>query len=379
MAERSGIVELASGDRVEDAALAAGRPLLDVRGLCSVFVSGEGVVRAVSDVSFVLQAGERMGLVGESGSGKSVTALSIMRLIDPPAGRIVGGEVIYAGRDLMTLSEREMERVRGGEIAMIFQDPMTSLNPVFTVGDQLVETIRLHRRLSTRDAREVALQALRDVQIAVPDRRMDDYPHQLSGGMRQRVVIAMAIACQPRILIADEPTTALDVTTQAQILDLMFGLSDERGVAVILITHDLGVVAGFCDTVLEMYAGRVVERGTAREIFHGPLHPYTAGLLASICRLDRPRGARLASISGAPPSLVSLPPGCAFHPRCGFANERCRVETPALRRIEGAQAAACHYAGELPLAGAVGASDAHGAAGVTGTARDVPMAPGSHA
>ncbi|MBI2778101.1 MAG: ABC transporter ATP-binding protein [Chloroflexi bacterium] len=332
--------------------------LLEVEGLRTVFVTGEGVVRAVDDVSFGLRPGERLGVVGESGSGKSVTALSIMRLIDPPAGRIVGGQVVYDGRDLLGLSEREMEQVRGGEIAMVFQDPMTSLNPVFTIGDQLVETIRIHRRVSPREARDIAVESLRDVQIPLPAGRLDDYPHQLSGGMRQRVALAMAIACEPRLLIADEPTTALDVTTQGQILDLMLSLSEERGTAVILISHDLGVVAGFCDTILEMYAGRVTERGSAEEIFYRPLHPYSAGLLASICRLDRARGERLASIRGAPPSLVAVPSGCPFRPRCDFARDRCEQERPELRRLEGTHAAACHFAGELPLAAGTDAPSA---------------------
>lgn len=346
---QAAIVELPIGDRSMRLIDAHAELLLDVRGLRTFFVTAEGVVRAVDDVSFGLRPGERLGVVGESGSGKSVTALSIMGLIDPPAGRIVGGQIMYDGRELLGLSEREMQSVRGGEIAMIFQDPMTSLNPVFTIGAQLIETIRLHRRVTAREAREIAVQALRDVQIAVPDKHLDDYPHQLSGGMRQRVVIAMAIACEPRLLIADEPTTALDVTTQAQILELLFRLSDERGTAVILISHDLGVVAGFCDSILEMYAGRIAEQGSVEDVFYRPLHPYSAGLLASICRVDGRRGERLASIRGAPPSLIALPGGCPFSPRCDFARERCSQERPELRRIVGAHAAACHFAGELDL------------------------------
>ena len=344
------IVELPADSPVSKHDAAA--PLLEVRGLRTYFLAGEAVVPAVDDVSFTLRRGERLGVVGESGSGKSVTALSIMRLIDPPAGRIVAGEVVYDGRDLLRLDERAMESVRGGEIAMVFQDPMTSLNPVFTVGSQLVETIRLHRRVGGREAREIALEALRDVQIATPARRMDEYPHQLSGGLRQRIVIAMAVACQPRLLIADEPTTALDVTTQAQILDLIYRLTEERGTAVMLITHDLGVVAGFCDTVQEMYAGRIVERGRAEDVFYRPMHPYTAGLLGCICRLDRERSDQLTQIRGAPSSLASLPSGCTFNPRCAFARDRCRVERPALREIEQGHLAACHFAGELDLAGA---------------------------
>jgi oligopeptide/dipeptide ABC transporter ATP-binding protein len=358
MTNGEAIVELPAGDPPEVRAQPHAELLLEVHGLSTVFVTGEGVVRAVDDVSFGLRPGERLGVVGESGSGKTVTALSIMRLIDPPAGRILGGQVIYDGRDLLALGEREMEQVRGGEIAMVFQDPLTSLNPVFTVGDQLIETIRLHRPVSRRQAREIALEALRDVQIPVPARRLDDYPHQLSGGMRQRVVIAMAVACEPRLLIADEPTTALDVTTQAQILELLFRLSEERRTAVILITHDLGIVAGFCDSILEMYAGRVAEQGSVQDVFYRPLHPYSAGLLASICRVDGRRGERLASIRGAPPSLIAVPAGCPFNPRCEFARERCRQERPELRRISGAHAAACHFAGELDLSDTTGAGSA---------------------
>ena len=326
-------------------------PLLDVRNLQTYFVSGTNIVRAVDDISFALRPGERLGIVGESGSGKSVTALSIMRLIDPPAGRTVGGEVIFEGEDLLTLSEVEMQAVRGGRIAMVFQDPMTALNPVFTIGEQLTETIRLHRAVGGREARQIAIQALRDVQIAHPERRLDDYPHQFSGGMRQRLVIAMALSSEPRLVIADEPTTALDVTTQAQILDLMFRLTEDRGTAVILISHDLGIVAGFCERVIEMYAGRIIESGPADDLFERPLHPYTAGLIASVSRLDRPRAYRLHSISGQPPSLVRLPSGCAFHPRCAHAAEQCRIEAPQLRLMHADHAAACHFAGELPLVG----------------------------
>jgi len=327
-------------------------PLLEVNDLSTHFFTRDGVVRAVDGVSFAIEKGKTLGIVGESGCGKSVTALSIMGLIPIPPAKIVSGEVLFEGRDLTKLSEHRLEDVRGREIAMIFQDPMTALNPVFTVGSQLVETIRLHRAVSAGEAREIALDALRDVQIARPERRLDDYPHQLSGGLRQRIVIAMAVACQPRLLIADEPTTALDVTTQAQILDLIYRLTEERGTAVMLITHDLGVVAGFCDTVQEMYAGRIVERGLAEDVFYRPMHPYSAGLLGCICRLDRERSQQLTQIRGAPPSLASLPSGCTFNPRCAFARDRCRVERPALREIEQGHLAACHFAGELDLPGA---------------------------
>jgi oligopeptide transport system ATP-binding protein len=336
----------------------SGVPLLDVRNLRTYFVSGTNIVRAVDDVSFTVRESERLGIVGESGSGKSVTALSIMGLVDPPAGRIVGGEIAFEGEDLLTLSELEMEAVRGRRIAMVFQDPMTALNPVFTIGDQLTETIRLQHGCGSRQAHDIAVQALADVQIARPARRLDDYPHQFSGGMRQRLVIAMALTCEPRLLIADEPTTALDVTTQAQILDLMFRLTEERGTAVILISHDLGVVAGFCERVQEMYAGRIIEHGTADDVFERPLHPYTAGLIGSVSRLDRPRAHRLSQIPGQPPSLITLPPGCAFHPRCAYAVERCRAEAPALRDVHDDHAAACHFAGELGLMGASGAPEA---------------------
>ena len=356
MSYRAGVESVLTRERAESPRARGTRepadaPLLDVRNLRTYFVSGHHLVRAVDDVSFSVREGERLGVVGESGSGKSVTALSIMRLIDPPAGQIVGGEVIFEGEDLLTLSEVEMQAVRGGRIAMIFQDPMTALNPVFTVGDQLVETVRLHRGVGQREAREIALDALRDVQIARPERRLDDYPHQFSGGMRQRLVIAIALSCQPRLLIADEPTTALDVTTQAQILELMLRLTEDRGTAVILISHDLGIVAGFCERVHEMYAGRIIEHGAADDIFEQPLHPYTAGLIGSVSRLDRPRSHRLHSIPGQPPSLAALPSGCVFHPRCPYAVERCRSEPPALRTVHDDHGAACHFAGELDLRG----------------------------
>ena len=326
-------------------------PLLDVRGLHTYFLTDGGVARAVNGVDFAVSAGERVGLVGESGSGKSVTALSIMRLIDPPAGRIVSGEIRFRGRDLLRLTEPELRRLRGSEIAMVFQDPMTSLDPVFTIGDQLVETIVLHRGLGRRAARKVALESLKAVRIPQATKRLDDYPHQLSGGMRQRVVIAIALSCDPSLLIADEPTTALDVTTQAQILELLRSVASERGTAVVLITHDLGIVAGFCDRVDVMYAGRIVEGGLAEEIYDRPLHPYTWGLLGSVARLDRPRTGRLRAIRGAPPSPLTVHAGCPFHPRCDFATERSLCEVPALRRVGDDHLAACHRAGELELAG----------------------------
>jgi len=323
-------------------------PLLEVRDLRTRFRTDEGLVRAVDGVSFTVGEGERVGVVGESGSGKSVTALSIMGLIDPPAGWIAGGEVLFRGRDLLALSEREMRRIRGRSIAMIFQDPMTSLDPVFTVGDQLIETIVRHRNVAKAEARDLAIQALRDVRIPQAESRLDDYPHQFSGGMRQRVMIAIALSTNPSLVIADEPTTALDVTTQAQTLELLYALTDQHHAAVVLITHDLAVVAGFCDTVHVMYAGRLVESGTAEDIYYRAMHPYTAGLLGSVTRLDRDPGP-LPSIPGSPPSMVRVPSGCAFHPRCAFAEERCMRDEPALRGQGGAHVAACHFAGELEL------------------------------
>ena len=338
-------------DVVDDrSALAGGvgEPLLSVRDLRTYFVSDEGVVKAVDGVSFDLDRGERLAIVGESGSGKSVTALSILGLVDPPAGHVVGGQVVFEGRDLLGLDERHLRAVRGRRVGYVFQDPMTALDPSFTVGSQLVETIRLHTRLSRVEARESALQLLNDVHIAQPERRFGAYPHQLSGGMRQRVVIALALACDPVLLIADEPTTALDVTTQAQVLDLVFGLADQRGTAVLLITHDFGVVAGTCDRVLVMYAGRVVEAGRTEEVLRAPRHPYTAALLGSLVRIGEERRARLTPVPGAPPSLVHVPGGCPFHPRCGFCTDRCSTEAPVWLGAPG-DGVACHRAEEVDL------------------------------
>ena len=325
-------------------------PLLDVEDLRTYFSTEEGVVRAVDGISFELKPGERRGVVGESGSGKSVTAMSIMRLIEPPAGEIVTGTIDYRGHNLLTLDEDEMQSVRGGKIAMIFQDPMTALNPVYTIGDQLTETIIMHQNVSRKKAKDIAIKALEDVQIPNAPARLNDYPHQFSGGMRQRVMIAMGLSCNPDLLIADEPTTALDVTTQAQIMDLMFKLSEDRGTAVLLITHDLGVVAGFCDTVQVMYAGGIVEYGTVDDIYHNPQHPYTWGLLASMTRLDEDQRARLHSIPGAPPSVIDLPVGCRFRPRCEFAIDICGRVLPAIHPIgDDVQQVACHRAEELDL------------------------------
>jgi oligopeptide/dipeptide ABC transporter ATP-binding protein len=289
-----------------------------------------------------------VALVGESGCGKSVSALSVMRLVAQPAGRIVGGQVIFKGRDLLALSPEEMREVRGREIAMVFQEPMTSLNPVLSIGRQLTETLEAHLNMTPARARERAAELLGMVGIADPDRRLRQYPHQFSGGMRQRIMIAMALACEPALILADEPTTALDVTIQAQILELMKSLSRRLGVAMLMITHNLGVVARYADRVNVMYAGRIVERGTAREIYGDPRHPYTLGLLRSVPRLDEPRRAKLVPIPGQPPDLMHLPPGCAFVPRCRFAVSRCREERPGLDELSPGHLSACWLARELP-------------------------------
>jgi oligopeptide/dipeptide ABC transporter ATP-binding protein len=307
--------------------------LLDVRSLSTQFVTRNGVVQAVDDVSWDVREGETVALVGESGCGKSVSALSIMRLVEAPAGRIVGGQVLFKGRDLLTLSEEEMRRVRGREIAMIFQEPMTSLNPVLTIGRQLTEGLEIHLGMSATDARRRAVELLALVGIPDPEPRLAQYPHQFSGGMRQRMMIAMALACNPALILADEPTTALDVTIQAQILELMRDLSRRLGAAMLIITHNLGVVARYADRVNVMYAGKIIERGTARELYANPRHPYTLGLLRSVPRLDEPRRARLDPIEGQPPDLTQLPAGCAFTPRCGFRVARCAVDRPPLRAI----------------------------------------------
>jgi oligopeptide transport system ATP-binding protein len=322
----------------------ASSPLLEVRDLVTHFETGEGVVRAVDGVSFALGPGEAMGLVGESGCGKSVTALSLMRLVTTPPGRIVGGEVLLAGRDLLKLSDRDMRRVRGAEVAMIFQDPMTSLNPVLPISLQIGEALALHRGLAGDAARRRTVELLDMVGIPAARSRLDDYPHQFSGGMRQRVMIAIAIACEPKLLIADEPTTALDVTIQAQILDLLRRLRRELGMALILITHDLGVVAGICDRVNVMYAGKIVEGADVDYAFGDSRHPYTLGLLNSVPRIDRPLGARLVPIEGMPPDLVAKPVGCSFAPRCTFRVERCAAEAPPLASVaegRGSHRAAC--------------------------------------
>src|SRR3954466_4555050 len=302
--------------------------LLEVRNLHTYFQTREGLVCAVAGVSFHLDRGELLGLVGESGCGKSMTALSVMRLIAPP-GKIVNGEILFDGKDLLKLSDSEMREMRGDDIAMIFQDPMTSLNPVFTVGDQIGEALRLRRKLSRKQARQATIEAMREVAIPDPARRVDDYPHQLSGGMRQRVMIAMALACDPKLLIADEPTTALDVTIQAQILELLNDLRRTRELAILLITHDLGVVAEVADRVAVMYTGKIVEESPVDELFARPKHPYTEGLLRSVPKLtarDVAKAERLQTIEGMVPRPTALPPGCHFEPRCPYRMPRCREE-----------------------------------------------------
>jgi oligopeptide/dipeptide ABC transporter ATP-binding protein len=325
----------------------AGDVLLDVKDLKTQFTTSTGVVRAVDGVSWDVKPGETVALVGESGCGKSVSALSVMRLVSAPAGRIVGGQILFKGRDLLGLSDDEMRHVRGREIAMVFQEPMTSLNPVLTVGRQLTEPCEIHLGMTPAQARARAIEILGLVGIADADRRLRQYPHQFSGGMRQRLMIAMALSCNPALILADEPTTALDVTIQAQILELMKGLSLRLGAAMLMITHNLGVVARYADRVNVMYAGKIVERGTAREIYANPRHPYTLGLLRSVPRLDEPKKEKLAPIQGQPPDLTRLPPGCSFAPRCAFAIERCRVEVPPLEVIESAHLSACWVAREL--------------------------------
>jgi peptide/nickel transport system ATP-binding protein len=311
-----------------------------VRGLRTHFASERGEVRAVDGVDLELQKGRTLGIVGESGCGKSVTALSIMGLVPQPPGRIAGGEVLFEGEDLLELPPARLRDLRGDKLAMIFQEPMTSLNPAFQVGDQIAEVLLRHRSISGKEAKDSSVDMLRRVRIPSPERRALEYPHQLSGGMRQRVMIAMALACNPRLLIADEPTTALDVTIQAQILELMRTLRAELGTAIILITHDLGVIAELADEVIVMYAGQVVERCDVQRLFAEPQHPYTIGLLGSIPRLHLEQS-RLSSIEGVVPDAAAFPQGCRFHPRCPFAVEQCRREIPALREITPNHYAAC--------------------------------------
>jgi peptide/nickel transport system ATP-binding protein len=316
------------------------RNLLEVRALRTHFASERGEVRAVDGVDFSLERGRTLGIVGESGCGKSVTALSIMGLVPQPPGRIAGGEVLFEGEDLLKAPARRLRDLRGDKLSMIFQEPMTSLNPAFAVGEQVAEALLRHKNISKEEAEKQAVEMLRRVRIPSPERRAADYPHQLSGGMRQRVMIAMALACNPALLIADEPTTALDVTIQAQILELMRTLRAELGTAIILITHDLGVIAELADDVLVMYAGQVIERCASARLFAEPQHPYTIGLLGSIPRLHLQQE-RLSAIEGFVPDAAAFPEGCRFHPRCPFAVDKCRSETPPLLPLEENHFAAC--------------------------------------
>jgi len=341
-------------------------PILSIDGLTVEFATEDGVVHAVTDVSYDLQAGEVLGIVGESGSGKSVSMLSVLGLIPMPPGRIVSGEAAFQGEDLVRASKKRLQEIRGGAIAMIFQDPMTSLNPVFTIGDQISEAILAHNPgTGEKAARERTVHLLELVGVPFAERRIEQYPHEFSGGMRQRAMIAMAIANEPRILIADEPTTALDVTIQAQIVEVLRSAQQETHAATVLITHDLGLIAELADRVVVMYAGRVVEIGDVYEIFNSPSHPYTIGLMGSLARLDSEQD-RLEPIPGQPPSLISPPPGCAFHPRCAASQGReiCRTEIPELRAAadeSGVHRSACHFLEEL-AARRVGAGSAAGEA-----------------
>jgi len=315
--------------------------VLEVKNLRTHFFTDDGVVKAVDDVSFSLRKGEVIGIVGESGSGKSVTNLSVMKLVQTPPGKIIGGEVVFKGEDILKMNEKQLRQLRGAKISMIFQDPMTSLNPFLRVSTQMIETLQLHQKLDKKQARQKAIEMLTMAGIPAAEERIDSYPHQFSGGMCQRVMIAMGLSCNPEILIADEPTSALDVTIQAQILDLMKDLTEKLGTAVILITHSLGVVAGMCDTIYVMYAGRVVERGTAEDIFENPQHPYTRGLIKSVPRLDKRNRERLFSIPGQPPNVIDLPPCCPFFPRCSEATERCKTAYPEEIDYGAGHAAAC--------------------------------------
>jgi oligopeptide transport system ATP-binding protein len=320
--------------------------LLDVKNLATYFFTPEGVVKAVDDISYDIEEGEILGLVGESGCGKSVSALSLMRLIQNP-GKNVAGEVMFDGKNLLSLGDAEMRKIRGKDMSMIFQEPMTSLNPVLTIGRQLTEALQLHLGLNKKGAENRAGELLLMVGIPEGNTRLSDYPHQFSGGMRQRVMIAMALSCNPKLLIADEPTTALDVTIQAQILELVQRLGKELGTSVLIITHNLGVVARYADRVNVMYAGKIIERGTAKEIYGNPRHPYTIGLLASVPRLDEPRKEKLQPIEGMPPDLIELPQGCSFRERCKYAIDRCATEIPQLVEVSEGHTAACWVSDQL--------------------------------
>ena len=315
--------------------------ILQVKNLQAHFKTDAGIVKAVDGVSFDLHKGEMLAIVGESGSGKSVTNLAIMNLIPNPPGKIVGGEVWYNGQDILKMNKKEIRRLRGNKISMIFQDPMTSLNPFLKISTQMIETIRLHQGLSKKDARAKAIDMLKMVGIPAAEKRIDCYPHQFSGGMRQRVMIAMGLSCDPEVLIADEPTSALDVTIQAQIIELIGDLSARLGTAVIMITHSLGLVAGMCDSVCVMYAGRVVEQGGVDELFANPSHPYTRGLIKSVPRMDKKNTGRLFSITGQPPNVIDLPPCCPFYPRCNQAMPQCKKQYPASHTFSPTHRASC--------------------------------------
>ncbi|MBC7081923.1 MAG: ABC transporter ATP-binding protein [Firmicutes bacterium] len=317
-----------------------GETLLEVRDLKTYFYTEDGVVPAVDGVSFSVEKGETIGIVGESGCGKSVTSLSVMRLIPNPPGKIIGGEIIFEGENILEKSEAEMRHIRGNEISMIFQEPMTSLNPVFTIGDQIMEAIMLHQKVGKREARKKTIEMLKLVGIPSAEKRVDEYPHQMSGGMRQRVMIAMALSCNPKLLIADEPTTALDVTIQAQILDLMLKLKEDLGTAIMLITHDLGVIAETVNKVVVMYAGKIVESADVVSIFKKPEHPYTLGLLGSIPKVNEDRE-RLQVIEGVVPNPFDMPTGCRFHPRCSFVRDICKEEEPELVDVEDGHQVRC--------------------------------------
>jgi len=324
------------------------KKLIDVNDLKTYFYTEDGVVRAVDGVDFEIYPGETLGIVGESGCGKSVTSLSIMRLIESPPGKIAGGSIMFDGKDLTKLSQNEMRKIRGNDISMIFQEPMTSLNPVYTVGDQIMEAILLHKDVNKKEAREQSIDMLRKVGISLPEQRVDEYPHQLSGGMRQRVMIAMALSCDPQLLIADEPTTALDVTIQAQILDLMNGLKDKFNMAIMMITHDLGVIAEISDRVAVMYAGKIVEYTDVKTLFANPKHPYTWGLMHSIPRLDK-EVEKLSAIPGIVPSPLNFPPGCKYNTRCPLADEKCRTEEAPLVEVEPGHKVRCWHQEELEV------------------------------
>ncbi|WP_436792099.1 ABC transporter ATP-binding protein [Yinghuangia sp. YIM S10712] len=323
-----------------------GAPLLEVDDLYVEFRTRDGVAKAINGVSYSVNAGETLAVLGESGSGKSVTAQTVMGILDMPPGVITGGEVRFHGRDMLKMSREERRRIRGRKIAMIFQDALSALNPVYSVGFQLAEMFRVHEGMSRRDAKAKAVELMDLVRIPAAKERVNDYPHQFSGGMRQRIMIAMAMALDPELIIADEPTTALDVTVQAQVMDLLAELQRERHMGLILITHDLGVVADVADKIAVMYAGRIVEEASVHELYASPAHPYTEGLLASIPRLDL-KGQELYAIKGLPPNLMRIPPGCAFNPRCPYAQDVCRTDVPPLYEVVPGRHSACHFAGQV--------------------------------